>query len=258
MKLFKKFKNTIESIRLCIRYPFLKPDAGAFAAPYKLREHGCNIYKKYTIFKKEPRFEVEWTSQWQKLRYTLIQCVIKMYNIKYIIPTWTKLDWMPSGWRNAFGLRLCEDLRRELLRAGGRRALRRYHIYDIKEKWGALRWDDGGIVGDVSKIVAMYEYLSQRYCICCGALATCITPPEYWESPYCDAHFPENCSCKLEYGTDQLPWYGWVGNIHSRPEGQWKHAQETAKEYFEPVKEDDDNPVSGEEFDLWDTSIKRD
>lgn len=240
MKLFNKLKHTIKAICLCTRYPFLKPDVGAFVAPYKVRQYACNIYKKYTVFETSPKLRVRWISKWQHLRYEAIKRFMKIYNLKYVIPSWTKLDWMPDGWRKAFGLRLCEDLRKELLRAGGRTALRHYKVYDIKEKWGALRWDDGCVVGNITNIVHIYEYLSERYCICCGELATCVTPEEYWRSPYCDKHFPNNCTCKLEYGTKHMPWFGWTGNINYRGEGQWRLAEKTAKEYFEPEKEDRD------------------
>lgn len=52
------------------------------------------------------------------------------------IPTYTELDAMPSGWRNRFGIDMCKDIKKSLLKNGGRKALHRYRITQIKEKFG--------------------------------------------------------------------------------------------------------------------------
>lgn len=100
-------------------------------------------------------------------------------------PEWdyeyTELDDMPDGWRKAFGERLCEELKAELVKAG---ALDDYRIVQIKEKFGTLRWYDSGNTEAGYKIISKYESLSARTCICCGKPATRIATG--WISPYCD------------------------------------------------------------------------
>lgn len=98
---------------------------------------------------------------------------------------YTELDELPDGWRNAFGEQICEDLKRELLEAGGEKALNDYRITQIKEKFGGLRWyDDGCTDRWYSEILPKYETLSERTCIRCGKPATLISTG--WISPWCD------------------------------------------------------------------------
>lgn len=100
------------------------------------------------------------------------------------IPTYTELDAMPDGWRKAFGLQMCEDIKQALLEAGGRKLLKSYRITQIKEKFGLLCWYDNGSVEKVYKeIIPTYENLSQQTCINCGKPAEYIS--KGWISPYC-------------------------------------------------------------------------
>ena len=94
----------------------------------------------------------------------------------------TELDDMPPGWRAAFGLQMCEEIKQELLKTKG-------HIYDyridqIKEKYGGLRWYDHNTTMAIQKIIHKYESISFRTCINCGKPATKIS--KGWISPYCD------------------------------------------------------------------------
>lgn len=79
--------------------------------------------------------------------------------------SFTELDFMPSGWRKAFGIKLCEELRQELVKHD----CYDYRILQIKEKYGELRWYDNYSVGKSSKIINKYIELSKKTCICCGS-----------------------------------------------------------------------------------------
>ena len=98
---------------------------------------------------------------------------------------YTELDQMPDGWREAFGLDLCEELKQELLSAGGQKALDDYMIVQIKEKWGYLHWYDNGCTERwFSEILPKYEALSERTCVHCGKPAKYIS--NGWISPWCE------------------------------------------------------------------------
>ena len=105
------------------------------------------------------------------------------YNFEY-----TELDSMPDGWRRAFGLRMCEDLRNALIDDND---LYRWRIVQLKEKYGELRlYDNGQKIGStVPMILERYAQLSMRTCICCGAPATRMTTG--WISPYCEKCCPD-------------------------------------------------------------------
>jgi hypothetical protein len=97
--------------------------------------------------------------------------------------SYTELDSMPNGWRKAFGLEMCEEIKEALADY-----LYEYRITDIKEKYGSLRWYDAGAPEAVYNIISKYQKISAVTCISCGEPATKIT--EGWISPYCDKHFP--------------------------------------------------------------------
>jgi len=97
--------------------------------------------------------------------------------------TWTELDAMPEGWRKAFGLKMCEELKVAL---GD--LVDKYRIMQIKEKFGELRWYDAGSTKAAYDVISKYTKLSRSICIECGEPATKITTG--WISPYCDEHFP--------------------------------------------------------------------
>lgn len=117
----------------------------------------------------------------------------KIYNfIKYvwdniidricIIPTYTELDHMPDGWRKAFGIQMCKEIKKELIKCN---YLYKYRIMQIKEKFGTLRWyDNGSPEGCVNNVIDKYEDISYHTCIVCGKPATKIS--KGWISPYCD------------------------------------------------------------------------
>lgn len=99
----------------------------------------------------------------------------------FFIPNYTELDAMPEGWRKAFGIQMCKEIKSELKKHKG--ALKKYRIIQIKEKFGGLRWYDVNSTKEIWNIINKYEDLSFKTCINCGK------PAEYiscgWISPYC-------------------------------------------------------------------------
>lgn len=99
--------------------------------------------------------------------------------------SWTELDAMPDGWLKAFGEQICEEIQKVLEKAD---YVDKYHILQIKEKWGYLHWYCGGIPVEIKDeyraIIKKYEDLSMRTCIHCGKPATKISVG--WISPWCD------------------------------------------------------------------------
>lgn len=92
----------------------------------------------------------------------------------------TLLDNMDPGWRKAFGIQMCEELRAALIAAN---ALDRYQVGDIKEKWGELRWYSWGGANGTHEIEKKYLLLSRKICGKCGKPATHIGTA--WVYPYC-------------------------------------------------------------------------
>lgn len=100
------------------------------------------------------------------------------------IPSYTELDSMPNGWRNAFGAQLCEELKQVLKK---HKYLYKYRITQIKEKFGELRWySNGSPEGCEYPIIDKYEKLSRKTCIICGKPATYVSIG--WICPYCNDH----------------------------------------------------------------------
>ncbi len=91
------------------------------------------------------------------------------------------LDELPKGWRKAFGMEICREIRNALKSVN---ALGEYTVLQTKEKFGALCWYDSGAPDEVSKIVEKYTEISKRVCVFCGKRATRITTD--WICPFCD------------------------------------------------------------------------
>lgn len=86
----------------------------------------------------------------------------------------TLLCCMPAGWRAAFGLEFSEDIRTLLeSSADPDTAFDSYRVEQIKEKYGSLRWYDGGVASDIfenmNDLNNSYEALSSRTCCDCGS-----------------------------------------------------------------------------------------
>lgn len=124
-----------------------------------------------------------------------------------IIPTFTELDALEPGWRKAFGIQLCEELKAQLKKD---KYLYKYRITQIKEKWGYLHWYDYGASKEVHDIIRKYEDISWNTCLVCGKPATKITSG--WISPYCDDCYPKE---KVVY--------------QEKVNGKWKETKEYKK-----------------------------
>lgn len=77
----------------------------------------------------------------------------------------TELDSLPDGWRKAFGERMCEEIRKALIKNN---CLNDYYVAEIKEKYGGLCWYDYGAPAEVEEIIKKYEQLSYHICELCG------------------------------------------------------------------------------------------
>ena len=111
---------------------------------------------------------------------------LKHYNYEY-----TYLDDIPEGWKKAFGVQMCEELRDILIEGD---CLDSYHIAQTKEKYGQLRWYDYGVSKKVqdkyNAWLSKYTKLSEKTCIKCGKPGT--MRKKGWISPWCDECYEEN------------------------------------------------------------------
>lgn len=114
------------------------------------------------------------------------KCMWGNKNAWYYLPkySYTELDAMPDGWRRAFGIQMCEELRKELIKFN---YLDKYRITQIKEKYGELRWYDWGIPKNskIWDIIDKYTELSRHICLHCGRPAEIINNCG-WLEPVCD------------------------------------------------------------------------
>ena len=68
----------------------------------------------------------------------------------------------------------------------------------------SLRWYDNGAPEEVNKIIAKYEYISERTCVNCGKTADGLT--RGYILPYCkDCHDINDMDL---YYTEDMPFYG--------------------------------------------------
>ena len=91
------------------------------------------------------------------------------------------LDELPEGWRRAFGMEICREIKQALKRTN---MFSEYTVLQTKEKFGALCWYDSGAPDEVSEIIEKYTEISKRVCVSCGKPATRITTG--WICPFCD------------------------------------------------------------------------
>lgn len=118
----------------------------------------------------------------------------------YLGSTW--LDDMPDGWRKAFGLQMCEELREALVKD---KALRGYGLDEVKSKYGTLRWYDYGGTEKTDFIVQKYELLSMCYCELCGEPARFLT--HGWVSYVCKDCASRCTLSSSRLATDDIPTY---------------------------------------------------
>ena len=123
-------------------------------------------------------------NKWYNFWYKAVDWIDeKVLDKIFFLPSYTELDAMDAGWRKAFGIQMCKEIKKELKK---HKFLYKYRITQIKEKWGYLHWYDGGVPKDskVWDIIHKYEEISAKTCVVCGKPATKMSTG--WISPYCD------------------------------------------------------------------------
>ena len=106
---------------------------------------------------------------------------IKVLDKILFLPSYTELDAMEPGWRKAFGIQMCKDIRRQLIKE---RKLFKWRIVQLKEKFGGIRLYSNFASDELYDIIDKYEQISYRTCGVCGKPATKIS--KGWIYPYCD------------------------------------------------------------------------
>lgn len=116
----------------------------------------------------------------------------------------TEIDFLPKGWRKAWGLKICKELNQCFKKSNEKDFAKQYRISQIKEKYGSLRWYDNGFPQDIEKecnaIISKYEKLSENTCIMCGKNAKIINNGGWYE-PLCP-----KCQHKIEKKKERLLW----------------------------------------------------
>ena len=129
---------------LCIRFPFLYPRnrfSGKHYTNWTLsnlqrKAHSKAYELKGEFGNKENPAHIEKVSDWWAFVERFYSFLESCVGFFHIIPAYTELGAMPEGWRKAFGIYICKDLKRALLADGGRKRLKKYGIDQIKEKYG--------------------------------------------------------------------------------------------------------------------------
>lgn len=113
---------------------------------------------------------------------------------------YTKLDFIPAGWRKFFG----EQLAQEVQEAINKMPIDTQHeacIIDIKEKWGQLRVFLSVSSEELEEILKKYEKLSESICCRCGNSK--IARFSGWFSYLCD-------DCEQELMKRRKSMRGWA------------------------------------------------
>lgn len=134
----------------------------------------------------------KWLQRWIKFLDWINAWPLQLF---HCIPSYTELDAMDKGWRDAFGLQMCKEIRAALLKHGWK-CLFKYRITQIKEKYGTLRWYDLNNTQEIQDIINKYEDISYRTCVVCGKPATKISTG--WICPYCDEHIGDRNFTKIK------------------------------------------------------------
>ena len=105
--------------------------------------------------------------------------------------TW--LDCLPRGWRKAFGIQLCKDLKNAIEKY----KVKDYYVSQVKEKFGTLCWYSEGGNAETFKAISKYIDVSGDICQYCGKPAECYT--SRWIGFYC-----KDCARKLKLDVKDL------------------------------------------------------
>lgn len=183
-----KLKTIVVSCYLCIRFPFLFPRnrfSGLHYTNWTIHDWLKILYdKSHTRSNQKTQFKAVVTNIPLAILCKILGWIYR-HPLQWIhcIPSFTELDSMSAGWRKAFGIKMCKEIKKALLKDGGLKLLYSYRIMQIKEKYGTLRWYDGYSTKKVLDIINKYEQISAKTCICCGKSA--IGRSTGWILPYC-------------------------------------------------------------------------
>ena len=81
---------------------------------------------------------------------------------------YTLLDDIPSGWREEFGIEMCEEIKKVLEKYD---MLKDYRIFQIKEKFGELRVYGNWGNEEFDAVIKKYTDYSKIICYRCGDMA---------------------------------------------------------------------------------------
>lgn len=73
-----------------------------------------------------------------------------------------------------------------------------YHIFQIKEKFGQLRWYDNGGNKEIQHIIDSYTAASEHICIICGK-PDCFITNTGWIEPICEECYNRNSNFAAPY-----------------------------------------------------------
>ena len=96
------------------------------------------------------------------------------------------IDYIPCGWREAFGEQFCEDLDNVIKKHG---LENEFSIDEIKEKYGQLRVYFHPVNEDLYNVIRTYEAISETVCMFCGEIKDIRFVNWGWMHPSCDKCF---------------------------------------------------------------------
>lgn len=228
----KPVKSTI----LCIRYPFLYPRnrfTGKHYNNWRLIEKHREIYKKYHVFvAKEGAYEKYkniqiiqsdsvgerfktvwflkkvtdsgWCEFWRNPFAMFYVKIIDFFHdyvlqLLHCIPTYTELDalkYEAPGWYKAFGMKLCKELKNQLIKD---KLLYKFRITQWKEKYARMELYCEYASEEVYKIIDKYSNISEETCIYCGEPAVYVTSVYSYALPYCKKCYEKSGKNAIAY-----------------------------------------------------------
>ena len=106
-------------------------------------------------------------------------------------------DYVPIGWKRAFGKIMLDEYRDVLIRY---HYLRDFQWEQVKEKYGTLRLYSNGAPEEVLALEAKYDYISGFFCISCGRINSPVLTGG-WVEPLCE-------DCYNKRIAKQKRWHG--------------------------------------------------
>lgn len=182
--------HTLESIVLCIRFPFLYKRnryTGRHYTPAWYTEKLLEIHNKIGFGEYVAGSTLR--SRYYRTVSKLLT-VLSYVNVFRYIPTSTWLDNLPYGWKQGFAIDMCKEIKRVLKRRKRNGDLYHYFIFDVKEKRGELCWHASLHTYELDNIIEKYEDVAYHTCVECGK------PAEYHTDSlgsYCEEHMEELC-----------------------------------------------------------------